>query len=72
MQSSLVTTSAGYIRYAMAFRDPCALTLISGAPDALGQLGLLMEEKIEVEDGNEKLEVVLEFCYLGDMLLVDI
>ena len=30
----------------VALRDPCALTLSSGAPDTLGQLCLLMEEKI--------------------------
>ena len=33
--------SAGCIRNAVALRDPCALTLSSGAPDALGLLGLL-------------------------------
>ena len=66
MQSSVVAASAGCIRNAVALRDPCALTLSSGAPDALGLLGLLMKEKVEV--GNEKLEVVPEFCYLGDML----
>ena len=30
---------------AMASRAPCALTLISGAPDAFVQHGLLMEEQ---------------------------
>ena len=35
------------IRNAAALRDPCALTLSSGAPDALGLLGLLMKEKFQ-------------------------
>ena len=47
MQSSVVATSAGCIRNAVALRDPCALTLSSGAPDALGLLGLLMKEKFQ-------------------------
>ena len=69
MQSSVVAASAGCIRNAMALRDPCALTLSSGAPDALGLLGLLMKEKFQrLRLENEKLEVVPEFCYLGDML----
>ena len=38
---------AGCIRNAVALRDPCALTLSSGAPDALGLLGLLMKEKFQ-------------------------
>ena len=33
MQSSVVAASAGCIRNAVALRDPCALTLSSGAPD---------------------------------------
>ena len=37
----------GGIRNAVALRDPCALTLSSGAPDALGLLGLLMKEKFQ-------------------------
>ena len=37
----------GCIRNAVALRDPCALTLSSGAPDALGLLGLLMKEKFQ-------------------------
>ena len=47
MQSSVVAASAGCIRNAVALRDPCALTLSSGAPDALGLLGLLMKEKFQ-------------------------
>ena len=43
----LVAASAGCIRNAVALRDPCALTLSSGAPDALGLLGLLMKEKFQ-------------------------
>ena len=35
MQSSVVAASAGGIINAVALRDPCALTLSSGAPDAL-------------------------------------
>ena len=45
MQSFVATASAGCLKNAVAFEDPCALTLSSGAPDALGQLGLLMKEK---------------------------
>ena len=47
MQSSVVAASAGCIRNAVALRDPCALTLSSGALDALGLLGLLMKEKFQ-------------------------
>ena len=47
MQSSVVAASAEYIRNAVALRDPCALTLSSGAPGALGLLGLLMKEKFQ-------------------------
>ena len=47
MQSSVVAASAGCIRNAVALRDPCALTLSSGAPDALGLLGLSMKEKFQ-------------------------
>ena len=48
MQSSVVAASAGCIRNAVALRDPCALTLSSGAPDALGLLGLSMKEKFQM------------------------
>ena len=65
MQSSVVAASTRCIGNAVALRDHCALTLSSGAPDVLGLLRLSMKE---VEVGNEKLEVVPEFCYLGDML----
>ena len=47
MQSSVVVASAGCIRNAVALREPCPLTLSSGAPDALGLLGLLMKEKFQ-------------------------
>ena len=47
MQSSVVAASAGCIRNAVALRDPCALTLSSGAPDALGLLRLSMKEKFQ-------------------------
>ena len=47
MQSSVVAASAGCIRNAVALRDLCALTLSSGAHDALGLLGLLMKEKFQ-------------------------
>ena len=43
----LVAASPGCIRNAVALRDPCTLTLSSGAPDALGLLGLLMKEKFQ-------------------------
>ena len=36
-----------WVHNAVALRDPCALTLRSGAPDALGLLGLLMKEKFQ-------------------------
>ena len=42
-----VAASAGCIRNAVALRDPCALTLSSGAPDTLGLLGLSMKEKFQ-------------------------
>ena len=45
-----------------ALRDPCALTLSLGTARAIDE-----REVSEVEVGNEKLEVVPEFCYLGDM-----
>ena len=45
MQSSVVAASAGCIRNAVALRDPCALTLSSGAFYALGLPGLSMKEK---------------------------
>ena len=48
---------------------PYALTLSSGAPDALGLLGLSMKEKFQrLRLETKSLEVVPEFCYLGDML----
>ena len=51
----------------MALRDTFYLTVSSGAPDVLGLPKLLMK-LLEVEVGNEKLKVVPEFCYPGDML----
>ena len=45
MQSSVVAACAGYTRNAVASRVPCALTLISGAPDAWVRHGLLMDEQ---------------------------
>ena len=45
MQSPMVAVCAGYTRNAMESRAPCALTLISGAPDVLAQHDLLIEEK---------------------------
>ena len=47
MQSSEVAANAGCIRNAVALRDPCVLTMSSGAPDAFGLLGLLMKEKFQ-------------------------
>ena len=38
---------AGCLRNAVAIKDFCTLSLKSGAPDDLGQLRLLMEEKIQ-------------------------
>ena len=64
MQSSVVAASAGCIRNAVALRDPefrCARCL--GTARAIDE-----REVSEVEVGNEKLEFVPEFCYLGDML----
>ena len=43
----MVAASARCIRNAVALRDPCALTLSSGVPDALGLLGLSMKEKFQ-------------------------
>ena len=45
MQSLVVAVCAGYTRNAMTSRASCALTLISGAPDAWVQHDLLMEEQ---------------------------
>ena len=61
MQSSVVAASAGCVRNTVALKDPCTLTL--GTARAIDE-----REVSEVEVGNEKLEVVPEFCYLGDML----
>ena len=47
MQSSVVNASAGSIRNAVALRDPCTLTLSSGAHNALGLLRQLMKEKFQ-------------------------
>ena len=47
MQSSVVAASAGCIRNAVALRDPCALTLSSGVPDAVGLLRLSLKEKFQ-------------------------
>ena len=44
IQSSVVAASAGCIRNTVALRDPCDLTVSSGAPDVLGLPGLLMED----------------------------
>ena len=55
MQSSVVAASAGCIRNAVALREPCALTLSSGAPDALGLLRLSMKERLRLEIKSLKL-----------------
>ena len=47
MQSSVVATSTGCKRNAVALKDPCVLTLNSGAPNALIQLRLLTKEKVQ-------------------------
>ena len=60
MQFSVVAASARGIGNAMALRDPCALTLSSCALAAI-----YGSDYTEIEVGNEKLEVVPEFCYLG-------
>ena len=73
MQSSVVAASAGCIRNAVALKNPCVLTLNSGAPDALIQLGLLMEEKIQLlrlETKSMKLSqssVTLGICSLQEV-----
>ena len=41
----VVTACAGYTRNAVASKIHCALTLISGAPDAWVRHGLLMDEQ---------------------------
>ena len=64
IQSSVMAASAGCIRNAVALRDACYLRVSSRVPDVLGLPG----QPLEVEVGNKKLEVVPEFCYLGDML----
>ena len=67
MQSSVMAVSAGCIRNAVALRDACYLRVSSCLPDVLG-LAIDGTQSLEVEVGNEKLEVVPKFCYLGDML----
>ena len=44
MQSSVVASSAGCIRNAVALRDACYLTVSSGEPDVLGLPELLMKD----------------------------
>ena len=66
MQSSVVAASAGCIRNAVVLRDPhpeFSCTRCLGTARAIDE-----REVSEVEVGNEKLEVVPEFCYLEDML----
>ena len=46
LKSSVVAQALGAYGNAVAIRDFCILSLKSGAPDYLGQLRLLMEEKI--------------------------
>ena len=68
MQSSVVAASAGCIRNAVALRDPCALTLSSGAPDALGLLGLLMKEKFQrLRLETKSLKLSQSSATFGDM-----
>ena len=73
MQSSVVAASVGCIRNAVALRDPCALTLSSGAPDALGLLGLLIKEKFQrlrLETKSLKLSqgsAILRTCSLQEV-----
>ena len=65
MQSyHVVAACAGYTRNAVTSKS---LTLISGAPDTRAQHSLLNNLRV-VKVEKEKLEAVLEFCYLGDML----
>ena len=68
MQSSVVAASAGCIRNAVALRDPWALTLSSGVPDAFGLLGLSMKEKFQRLRLETKSLKLSQFCYLGHML----
>ena len=71
MQSSVVAASAGCIGNAVALGDPCARCRPPEFRCArcLGTARAIDEREVsEVEVGNEKLEVVPEFCYLGDML----
>ena len=65
MQSSVVDASAGCIRNAVALRDPCTFRCVRCLETARA---IDEREVSEVEVGNEKLGVVQEFCYLGDML----
>ena len=45
MQSSVVAACTGYTSNAVASRVPCALTPISGVPDAWVRHGLLVDEQ---------------------------
>ena len=73
MQSSVVAASAGCIRNAVALRDPCVLTLSSGAPDALGLLGLLMKEKFQrLRLETKSLKLSQNFATLGTCSLQEV
>ena len=60
-----MAASAGCIRNAVALRNASYLRVSSRLGTARTIDG---RQSLEVEVGNEKLEVVPEFCYLGDML----
>ena len=73
MQSSVVAASAGCIRNAVALRDPCILTLNSGAPNALALLGLLIKEMIQrLRLETESLKLSQSFTTLGTCSLQEL
>ena len=73
MQSSVVAANAGCIKNAVALRDSCALTLSSGAPDALGLLGLSMKEKFQrLRLETKSLKLPQSFAPLGTCSLQEV
>ena len=69
MQSSVMAASTCFLRNSVAFMDPCALTPYIRYARCIGTAWAIDKREVsKVEVKNKKLEVVPEFCYLGDML----
>ena len=64
-----MAATAGYVRNAVALRGSLQHDNEFRCTRCLGTAQAIDGKQfLEVEVGNEKLEVVPEFCYLGDML----